>query len=566
MKRLGVIAILFVLFFSAYGEKVQKQKALDVSLKFFSHRFNIENRTVREIEEVREKEVLTHYVINYEPEGWALVAADDRVKPILAYSVTGEFNVNRSLTSPEIKYWLSIYQDQIYSTVKESTLSKNKDWDKWLEDDIVQTKSATASVSPLLSAEWNQDTGWNRFCPADEEGPGGHALVGCVGVAMAQAMSVAKYPEKPQGKHSYVHDTYGTIYLNYDNEAAYNWDGMSASASDDENARLLYHCAVAVSMDFGPDGSGSLSSRVAPALKEHFGYTDDVKYYQRFESDSEWKELLKSELNKGNVLVYSGDPGTGDAGHSFNIDGYDINDYFHFNWGWSGKYNGYYSIDNINPGDNKFNKNQDVVVGISEPYFGPTDIILSARKVSEELPVGSFVATVEVKDNSPEDFFTYELDGGPKFPKGRLEASFYIENDSLKTKYVFDASVKDEYILNIKVTDTDFNTYSEEFIIEILPKSYTSSAELSAESRSPKIFYSNVNNAITILTENDSYLNAVVDVFDIRGVKIYSGFLESSRQLINPGSLNEGIYLVRVLDKKGGKQPYIQKILVSNRL
>ncbi len=50
------------------------------------------------------------------------------------------------------------------------------------------------TINPFIKVKWNQGAGWNMFCPMDEDGPGGHAYVGCVAVAMAQAMSVYEYP------------------------------------------------------------------------------------------------------------------------------------------------------------------------------------------------------------------------------------------------------------------------------------------------------------------------------------------------------------------------------------
>ena len=565
MKKIGLIVGFILMLLPVFGEKVSKHMAQEVALQFLSARGLEERNVIQETLEVFKGDVVAFYVINYEPEGWALLAADDRIKPVLAYSLTGKFIFNESLISPETRYWIDSYREQIHSVIKENKLPKNRDWDKLLEANEFHTKSASSSVSPLLSVKWNQTSGWNRFCPEDEDGPGGHAYVGCVAVAMAQAMVNVKYPAAPRGQHSYVHDVYGTINVNYDQELPYQWEEMSLTSSNDENARLLYHCAVSVNMDFGPEGSGSLSSRVVGALKEHFGYID-VKYYKRFESDTEWKNLLKSELDKGNVLVYSGDPGTGDPGHSFNIDGYDLNSYFHFNWGWSGKYDGYYSIDNINPGDDKFNVNQDVVVGISQPYFGPTDIILSDLQVREGLPVGSYVAEVEVVDNSETDIFSFTLDGGPKFPTGRHEAAFYIENDTLKTKFVFDASEKNEYILNIKVTDSDFNEYSEEFVIEILPNSLATSNITSLQENIPDIYFSHTDNAILISLNSNSFERNYVEVFDIRGTKFFSGIITDQRYLINTSGFSPGIYLVRlypVTNRQG--MPYVKKLIVGNQ-
>ena len=56
----------------------------------------------------------------------------------------------------------------------------------------------------LINVTWNQGNGWNRFCPEDEEGPGGHVYAGCVAVSMAQAMSVFGAPSKGKGSYQYT--------------------------------------------------------------------------------------------------------------------------------------------------------------------------------------------------------------------------------------------------------------------------------------------------------------------------------------------------------------------------
>ncbi|MCY1722197.1 C10 family peptidase [Prolixibacteraceae bacterium Z1-6] len=564
MRKIGLILGVLFISLSVAAEKVERQTAQTIAFKFISaQQLQLSDKVVKEVHSEQVKDVVTHYVINYEPEGWMLVAADDRIKPILAYSSSGSFNSIDLEKSPEVEYWLNGYQKQIYDVVKGNTLkTMHEEWNELLLSQESTEKSANTLVEPILNVKWNQNNGWNRFCPEDEEGPGGHAYVGCVAVAMAQAMTNTKYPSAPVGEHSYTHSNYGTIYMNYNNEAPYDWNNMPLNASNDENARLLYHCAVSVNMDFGPDGSGTLSSRVVGALKEHFGYTSDVTYVKRLDDDNQWKELLKSELDKGNVLIYSGDPGTGEAGHSFNVDGYDIAGLFHFNWGWSGTYNGYYSIDNINPGDNKFNVNQDVVIGISVPYFGPTDITLSNQEVEEGMPVGSFVAKVNVEDHSAVDSFSYTLKGGPKFPSGWQEASFYIENDSLKTKYVFDASVKDEYILNIKVTDQDLNVFSKEFIIKIKEK-ITTAIGRPAANEIPKIYFSQSQKSIIINSNTHNYTNSNVRIVDIHGRIVATGIIDKTNYLINTSDLNTGVYIVVVEDIQKKVPRYSKKVFVG---
>lgn len=69
---------------------------------------------------------------------------------------------------------------------------------------------------------------------------------------------------------------------------------------------------------------------------------DVIGAYKEYYSDMEWKNMLKSELDAARPILYSGWDVNG-AGHCFVCDGYDENDYFHFNWGWGG----YSSVERI---------------------------------------------------------------------------------------------------------------------------------------------------------------------------------------------------------------------------
>lgn len=52
--------------------------------------------------------------------------------------------------------------------------------------------------------------------------------------------------------------------------------------------------------------------------------------------------MIQKELIAGRPVLYSGQSTAG--GHAFVLDGCDENDMYHFNWGWSGYANGYYSL------------------------------------------------------------------------------------------------------------------------------------------------------------------------------------------------------------------------------
>ncbi|MDZ4121508.1 MAG: choice-of-anchor J domain-containing protein, partial [Candidatus Cloacimonadaceae bacterium] len=67
--------------------------------------------------------------------------------------------------------------------------------------------------------------------------------------------------------------------------------------------------------------------------------------------------------------IYYAGSSTGSGGHAWVLDGYQGDNHFHMNWGWYGYYNGYYYLNNLNPGTDNFNQGQQAVVGI-EPAGG----------------------------------------------------------------------------------------------------------------------------------------------------------------------------------------------------
>ena len=66
--------------------------------------------------------------------------------------------------------------------------------------------------------------------------------------------------------------------------------------------------------------------------------------------------MIRGDLDLGRPVYYAGQGAEG--GHAFVLDGYQGTNYFHFNWGWSGSYNGYFYLSNLNPGSHSFNQNQ----------------------------------------------------------------------------------------------------------------------------------------------------------------------------------------------------------------
>ncbi len=159
-----------------------------------------------------------------------------------------------------------------------------------------------------------------------------------------------KFWESPlhgTGTHSYYANGYGTQSANF-GEATYFWNLIPDAEPTIFTAHLLYHLGVSVNMGYGADGSGTYSHLVPNAMTSYFNYSSSIQYIQRsgYSTTSWMNSILKPQLDAGKPVYYSGNDGEG--GHAFVCDGYDENDFFSFNFGWSGSNNGYYGINDVN--------------------------------------------------------------------------------------------------------------------------------------------------------------------------------------------------------------------------
>ncbi len=184
-------------------------------------------------------------------------------------------------------------------------------------------------------------------------------------------MSVQAYPSRPTGSVKYTPVGYGQLSINFDEERAYNWDDILSGANTyDEAARLMWHAGMSVKMGYGPDGSGIPSNevnRISNALRDNFGYGDEVTYVWKDAYQGDWERLVLNELNAGRAVIYNAVDTKLSAGHSFNVDGYDGNSGYHVNWGWGGNGDGYFRLDNLRDSPYYFDDYHVIVIGIGAP-------------------------------------------------------------------------------------------------------------------------------------------------------------------------------------------------------
>lgn len=375
-----------------------------------------------------------YYVVQFRYGGWMLVSADDQSSPLLGYNYEGTYPTDDADMPDNVRGMMDWYADQVVNNAR-STGQRHKGWDEALRP-VQESRlmAANDKIEPLISFCWNQTGSYQKYCPQNSSG---QAVVGCVAVGMAQAMAVAKWPDRPVGNHGYTSANFGSLYVDYDSEPAYNWNAiLNGANSYDDVARLLYHCGVSVNMDYGVDGSGSQTAYIATALQRNFKYPKSVSYYSRNNYSGDWHELIMNELKEGRAVAYSGADPKKNYGHCFNIDGYD-GAHYHVNWGWGNKnYNGYYPLDQLKDVrmDCNYTDGQGVVVGIRQPSDKPSNIYLSNRSVQAGRPAGTVVGTVTVESEAEDPTYEFKVVGPYNVIfHTNMPAPFKVEDGKLVT-------------------------------------------------------------------------------------------------------------------------------------
>ena len=290
------------------------------------------------------------YVFNMGNEGFVMVAASDNVRPILAYSENGPFDASNPYNGA--MYMLETYKNSISYAIEQNISATPEIAGQWesLRNCGRLSSKRSGTVGPLVWTKWNQNSPYNLYAPAASGGPGGRCYAGCVATAMSQVMRYWAHPIQGTGSHSYYCPGYGQQSANF-GATTYQWDLMprSLSGASQEQieavATLMYHCGVAVNMGFAPDGSGAFSDDVPSAMADYFDYNHCVKKSRSSYTLENWNNMLKEEFDLGRPVYYSGQSSEG--GHAFVCDGYNEDDFMHFNFGWSGSDDDWYAVDAI---------------------------------------------------------------------------------------------------------------------------------------------------------------------------------------------------------------------------
>ena len=408
-KKILLVLILTLFGILTFAKNVPVNKAKNVAINYMAVINSDFNNTVIETVNISYQNYNVIYAFNFKDGGYILISADDKAYPILNYSFKGKFINDESKMPDGYLFWFNGYKNQI-AQIKDLNLRPYDKtvltWNKYSTETTTYINKSTSEVTtPLFgidgvagSIRWNQLPNYNDSCPVNAGNYTGRSPVGCVATAMSQIMYYHRYPSSGTGSYSYG---FGSVNFG---TSTYNWDVMASSISSsspqatrEEVAKISYHTGVAVNMNYGAETSGAVvQGNVKEAFLDYFRYNAEFSKRETMNNDTQWKNIMKTNLDNGNPLFYPGNNG-GSVGHAFVCDGYNNNDEFHFNFGWSGSKNGWFNIDNLSPDSGlDFSQRQKMVYDIY-----PMGMIVDFSANSTTINEGETVTFTDLSSDTP---------------------------------------------------------------------------------------------------------------------------------------------------------------------
>lgn len=317
-----------------------------------------------------------------EGNGFVIIGGDERARQILGYCDHGSFDYE---TAPDnFKWWLSQYQGQIHEAIQNNAVVMSEEEQQQARRGVAPRR---AQIDDLISTKWNQSMPYNGIVrQIGKGGKGGDLVTGCVATAMAQVMKKWKTPTTTgTGSHTYNTKTQKIPASANFAATTYDWANMLDDYPEEYTSEqgtavaiLMYHAGVSVDMDYNDSasgGSGASSINVPAAMSSFFGYDKSALCVNRdYYEEDEWEDLVYGELAAGRPLLYSGQSARG--GHEFVCHGYNAEyGFYTFNWGWSGKGDGYYPLS----GTGALQPNSSGIggAGTGSAYTGSQDIVIN---------------------------------------------------------------------------------------------------------------------------------------------------------------------------------------------
>jgi hypothetical protein len=269
--------------------------------------------------------------------------------------------------------------------------------------------------------------------------------------------------------HNYGGNTYwiDNDHVSYDFPSFPTLNGYLATLSshyqnqtpttDTDVAALTFACGVAAQQVYSSQGSGTFGVDQALAAYRKFHCTTCTLLH---DTDSNvYGRLAKNMIDALPAHLAVVDEGW-TKGHNLVVDGYNTDDFYHLNFGWGGRYNGWYFLpDEIPYGLTVL---EGVIVDIMDDHVGPQVRCNGSIRLTNITPGATISDSFTVENaGTPGSLLHWEITGYPDWgtwtftPSSGTSLTPEQGSITINVSVVAPAKKNREYSGYIKVTNTD---------------------------------------------------------------------------------------------------------------
>ncbi|MBL7137560.1 MAG: C10 family peptidase [Bacteroidales bacterium] len=309
------------------------------------------------------------YIFRFAPTGFIIASTSEWARPVYGYSFTNDFN----LSDQEWRKIKAIFSRDLHQRIQQAGLlpastkrAITREWEQFLFGRLLMSPfqqwppEGSTPTGGWVITNWTQSAPYNSMCPMDLNA-GARSVVGCPATAMGQ---IVNYHETLNSTifndgDDYYH-SYGSgnqYWIDDDHEARSfpSWDSLNTWLNSMEyayqtqlpittemKAALSFACGVAAHQVYTASVSGTFGIDQAWDSFQRFGFIDSRLIFPIDTNlNHDIAENIKVALPVQLGLLVE-PPGSG--GHNVVVDGYNTDEYYHFNFGWGGSSNGWYTL------------------------------------------------------------------------------------------------------------------------------------------------------------------------------------------------------------------------------
>lgn len=294
------------------------------------------------------------------PQGFILLSTDDEIQPIIGYSFQDNFT-----SQPEeleiMQSWLGKVHDSYLGKLALSQKQLNQL--KWRNpiaatDEFQQWPPAgTTPTGGWLKENWSQGNPYNQYCPLDPTN-GSRCVAGCPSIVMSQILNFHRQINQTQfddsddyhmynsGANNYIIDDDASLHgfpaypeLNGYLQEIVNVYNGTENLTNELKGALVFACGAAIKQVYSSSVSGNYYDQQIINGFHRFGFETGELLW-------EYEPLVFKRLSENMKAALPARLGilSTSAGHQIVVDGYNTDEEYHFNFGWGGGSNGWYSF------------------------------------------------------------------------------------------------------------------------------------------------------------------------------------------------------------------------------